>query len=80
MNRRRVKQVLLTEVAQGYAVSRFLAALDKSVPVLRTIFLIVGVVAAGLGAAKLSDYVFAAGLLLHIAIWFEGWWRNAVSK
>jgi hypothetical protein len=80
MNMKRAKRVLMAEVAQGYVMSRFLSALDKSVPVLRTVFLIVGVVAAGLGAARLSDYVFAAGLLLHFTIWFERWWRQAVSK
>jgi hypothetical protein len=80
MNMKRAKRVLLAEVAQGYAVSRLLAALDKSVPVLRTVFLIVGIVTAGFGAGRLSDYVFAAGLLLHFTIWFERWWRQAVSK
>jgi hypothetical protein len=77
---KRAKRELTAEVAQGYVMPRFLSALDKSVPVLRTVFLIVGVIAAGLGAARLSDYVFAAGLLLHFTIWFERWWRQAVSK
>jgi hypothetical protein len=80
MNIKRVKRVLLAEVAQGYAVGRLLAVLDKSVPLLRTVFLIVGIAAAGLGAATIADYLFAAGLLLHFTIWFEGWWRRAVTK
>jgi hypothetical protein len=80
MNTNRFKRVLLAEVAPSRAIARGLAALDKSIPALRTLFLIVGIVAAATRFDRAADYIFAAGLLLHFAIWFENWWRCSVSK
>jgi len=47
--------------------------LDRSVPGLRTAFLIAGVAAAAAHAGRSADFLFAAGLLFHLAIWFENW-------
>jgi len=58
-------QALLDKLCEG---------LDRSVPGLRTTFLIAGVVAAAAQAGPSADFLFAAGLLFHFAIWFEGWW------
>jgi hypothetical protein len=49
------------------------SALDRSVPGLRTVFLIAGLVAAAAHSGPPADFLFAAGLLFHIAIWFEHW-------
>lgn len=49
-------------------------ALDKMIPVLRTLFLVAGVVASGLGAGIVADFLFVTGLVFQFAIWFEQWW------
>lgn len=51
--------------------------LDRSIPIFRTVFISAGVAGAALGIGATADYFFAAGLLLHFAIWFEGWWHAA---
>jgi hypothetical protein len=48
--------------------------LDRSVPGLRTVFLIAGVLAAAAHTGQSADFLIAAGLLFHFAIWFEDWW------
>ena len=59
------------------ALSHFCERLDRTVPQLRTVFLIAGILAAALQAGTIADYLFGAGLLLHWAIWFQRWWTNA---
>jgi hypothetical protein len=49
-------------------------AVDRSIPGLRTVLMIAGIVAAAAHAGKLADFLFATGLLFHLAISFEGWW------
>jgi len=49
-------------------------ALDKSIPVLRTAFLVAGILAAGMGLNRAGDFLFVTGLLLQFSIWFENWW------
>jgi hypothetical protein len=51
--------------------------LDRSIPIFRTVFMAAGVAGAALSIGLTADYLFAAGLLLHFTIWFEGWWRAA---
>jgi len=58
------------------AVSHFCERLDRTVPQLRTAFLIAGVLAAALQAGAVADYLFGAGLLLHWTIWFQRWWTS----
>lgn len=48
--------------------------LDRSVPGLRTAFLVAGVLAAAARTGRSADFLIAAGLLFHFAIWFEDWW------
>jgi hypothetical protein len=54
-----------------------MTTLDRSIPIFRTVFMGAGVAAAALSIGRTADYLFAAGLLLHFTIWFEGWWRAA---
>lgn len=48
-------------------------ALDRSIPGLRTAFILAGLVAAAAHAGKAADFLFVTGLLLQFAIWFESW-------
>lgn len=50
--------------------------IDRTLPRLRTLLLIAGLLAAALQAGMVADYLFGAGLLLHWAIWFQGWWTR----
>ena len=52
----------------------FCESLDHSLPTLRTVFLITGVIAAAARTGIFSDFLFVTGLLLQLAIWFEYWW------
>jgi hypothetical protein len=52
----------------------FCESLDRSLPMLRTFFIVTGVIAAAARTGIFSDFLFATGLLLHLAIWFEQWW------
>ena len=53
---------------------QFCNALDRSIPLLRTLFIVAGLVAAAARVGKASDFLFVTGLLFHFAIWFESWW------
>ena len=46
-------------------------ALDRSIPGLRTVLMIAGLVAAATQVGKAADYLFVTGLLFQLAIWFE---------
>lgn len=50
--------------------------IDRTLPRLRTLLLIAGLLAAALKAGMVADYLFGSGLLLHWAIWFQRWWRG----
>jgi hypothetical protein len=52
----------------------FLDLLDRTIPTARTAFLIAGVLAAALRTGVSADFIFATGLALQFAIWFENWW------
>ncbi len=58
------------------AIAHYCERIDRTVPYLRTLFLIAGVLAAALQVGAVADYLFGAGLLLHWAIWFQRWWTN----
>jgi hypothetical protein len=49
-------------------------SVDRSITILRTFFLLAGVIAAAARTGILSDYLFVTGLLLQFAIWFQHWW------
>lgn len=49
-------------------------ALDHSIPGLRTVLIIGGLLAAAAQAGKAADFLFATGLLFHLAISFEQRW------
>jgi hypothetical protein len=49
-------------------------AADRSIPVLRTVFIIAGLIVAAVRGGRLADYLFVTGLLLHFSISFEHWW------
>jgi hypothetical protein len=49
-------------------------SLDRSIPTLRTFFMVAGVIAAAARTGILSDFLFVTGLLLQCAIWFQHWW------
>lgn len=48
--------------------------LDRCIPILRTVFLIAGVLAAALKVGRTADFLFATGLLFQFAMWFNDWW------
>jgi hypothetical protein len=54
--------------------------LDRHIPILRTAFLMAGVLAAALKVGTLADFLFATGLLLQFAIWFDHWWMAQRSR
>ncbi len=58
------------------AVSHYCERIDRILPLLRTLLLIAGVLAAALKAGMVADYLFGGGLLLHWAIWFQRWWTG----
>lgn len=49
-------------------------SLDRSIPILRTFFIVAGLIAAAARTGALSDFLFVTGLLLQFAIWFQHWW------
>jgi len=59
------------------ALERGIERIDRFLPLLRTLLLAAGVIAAALKTGALADYLFGAGLLLHWAIWFQRWWIGA---
>ena len=50
-------------------------ALDRSIPGLRTALMIAGLVAAAARTGPIADFLFVTGLLFHLAISFERWWK-----
>jgi hypothetical protein len=48
---------------------------DRSVPALRTALIIAGLVAAAARTGQIADFLFVTGLLFHLAISFERWWK-----
>lgn len=47
---------------------------DRSIPVLRTAFIVAGLIVAAVRGGRLADFLFVTGLLFHFAISFEHWW------
>jgi hypothetical protein len=48
--------------------------IDRSLPVLRTLLMIAGLIAAAARTGQIADFLFVTGLLFHFAISFERWW------
>jgi hypothetical protein len=55
-------------------------SLDRSLPTLRTFFIVTGVIAAAARTGIYSDFLFVTGLLLQLAIWFEHWWTQKRTR
>lgn len=53
--------------------AHFCEAVDRSIPVLRTAFMLAGLIVAAVRGGRLADYLFVTGLLLHFSIAFEHW-------
>lgn len=53
--------------------------LNRALAQLGTICLVVGFIISAIGSEGAADYTFAAGLLFHLAAWFDNWW-NAASQ
>jgi hypothetical protein len=49
-------------------------AMDRSIPILRTTFMVAGLIVAATRGGRLADFLFVTGLLFHFAISFEHWW------
>ena len=79
MNIKRFTRKTLAEPVLSQVLTRSVVRLDASIPALRTLFVITGIVGAAMHMGRAADYVFAAGLLLQLAIWFESWWSSAVT-
>jgi len=54
--------------------------LDRCIPILRTVFLIAGVLAAALKVGRTADFLFATGLLFQFAMWFNDWWIRTRAR
>ena len=54
--------------------------LDRSIPGLRTMFLVAGVLAAAFQQGSMADFLFVTGLLFQLVIWFEHWWTTQQSR
>jgi hypothetical protein len=54
--------------------AHFCEAIDRSIPVLRTLLIVAGLVVAAVRGGRLGDFLFVTGLLFHFAISFEHWW------
>lgn len=54
--------------------AHYCEALDRSIPVLRTAFIVAGLVVAAVRGGRLADFLFVTGMLFHLAISFEHWW------
>lgn len=76
MKLRMPKRPLHTPSGAIAITSHYCERLDQTLPALRTVLLIAGVLAAALKAGTAADYLFVSGLLLHGAIWFQRWWRR----
>ncbi|MBQ5948560.1 hypothetical protein [Massilia sp. ST3] len=50
------------------------AAVDNSIPLLRTLFLAAGLAGALLRTGVVADFLFLTGLFLQFSIWFQNWW------
>jgi hypothetical protein len=61
-------------------VAHWCEKIDGAIPLLRTLLLIAGLLAAALRAGVMADYLFGGGLLLHWAIWFQRWWRRSLDN
>jgi hypothetical protein len=59
---------------EGTVHAHFCVAIDRSIPVLRTAFMVAGLVVAATRGGRLADFLFVTGLLFHFAISFEHWW------
>jgi hypothetical protein len=59
---------------------QFCEVVDRSIPGLRTGFLIAGLLAAAMQTGDSADFLFVTGLLLQSAIWFESWWATGRSR
>lgn len=59
---------------------QFCVAIDRSIPKLRTAFLIAGLIGAAMRTGVAADFLFATGLLFQMAMWFESWWRSLQSR
>lgn len=59
------------------AAAQFCERIDRALPLLRTVLLIAGLLAAALRAGTVADYLFCSGLLLHWTLWFQRWWIGA---
>jgi len=62
-----------TPGAEAFLV-QFCGTLDRSIPGLRTVFILAGLLAAAARIGPSADFLFATGLLFQLAIWFEHWW------
>lgn len=52
-----------------------LKKIDQAIRPMANCSLVLGFGAAFLGMAPVSDYLLAAGILLHASIRFERWWQ-----
>jgi len=73
MKLRLPKRQTETPAAEAFLV-QFSETLDRSIPGLRTVFIIAGLIAAAARVGATADFLFVTGLLFQLAIWFEHWW------
>jgi hypothetical protein len=56
------------------SLAQFCQTLDRSIPAVRTVLMIGGLIAAAAHSGQIADFLFVTGLLFHFAISFERWW------
>lgn len=52
---------------------QFCGALDRSIPVLRTILILAGLIAAAARLGPGGDFLFVTGMLFQLSMWFQHW-------
>lgn len=52
---------------------QFCGALDRSIPVLRTILILAGLIAAAARLGPSGDFLFVTGMLFQLSMWFQHW-------
>ncbi|WP_323140484.1 hypothetical protein [Massilia phyllosphaerae] len=53
---------------------QFCGVVDRSIPVLRTILIIAGLLAAAARLGPIGDFLFVTGMLFQLSMWFQHWW------
>jgi hypothetical protein len=72
--RLQVRALQYPQLAQHWAAG-MCHLLDAAIAPAGTCLLMLGVIAGIVGLSTVANFLIAAGVLFHSAIWFERWWH-----